>query len=220
MNVIICCAAHKRSRCCFSLGDETILERMIRLLHDEGLDEITVAYTLEKPKAEGVNYRKVVYHPPLLSTLVQCKDLISNTLIMLGDIVFSKKILHEVLLQQFEHFLYVVNYMFLVKPTGAIKLENFFDKYGKRIMERERLPSGHGDPGNDFYCIWLLDKPLKANVKMFIPRFFIRDVDDEAELKISKQYVNEYLSKEREPPYRNYFQRTPKNKLFSYCREN
>jgi len=110
--------------------------------------------------------------------------------------------------------------MFLVKPTGAIKLKNFFDKYGKQIMGEEPLPYGHGNYGNDFYCIWLLDKPFKANVKMFIPRFFINDVDSEGDLNLFKPYINEYLSKGMEPPWRNYFQRTPKNELFSYCREN
>lgn len=62
-----------RTKADFSLGKETILQRTVRLLHEQNITDITVAWTYAKPVISGVSFRKVEYRGGAVSTILQWK---------------------------------------------------------------------------------------------------------------------------------------------------
>ena len=118
-----------QSKANFSLGKETVIQRMVRLLHEQNITDITVAYTYDKQIISGVSFRRVEYRYGSLSTILQCLDLIDETMIILGDAVFSRMALEEVLRQRFDGILIALDWMTLTKPTGAKYLRGVIEYY-------------------------------------------------------------------------------------------
>lgn len=210
MNVIICCGGGMpvgyveldkvKSRRCkgnLSLGGETIAQRMVRMFRERGLGDITLAYTFDKPSGlQGVSYRQVEYRKGLLSTVFQCRDLISDTIIAWGDIVFSKQALEEILSCEFDEMLFVNNSMLLTKPRGAEVLRAFFDKH------KEEFASGM--MGHYFINLLFWGEHrnyFKPHVKMLICKHFVGDVDGPERQKLFSEYIQKYLSRGLEPPW-------------------
>lgn len=185
----------------FSLGKETIIQRMVRLLHEQNITDITVAYTYDKPIVSGVSFRRVEYRGGTLSTILQCQDLIKETMIILGDAVFSRKALEEILRQSFDGILIVLNYIYLIKPSGAKYLRLFFDEAGGWIKSGILGLSHH-------YLHWVcLQYPLLyARLRIFVCRNFICDCDTPEEARRAGIIIWDYLDRGKDPPELNGWQ--------------
>jgi len=185
----------------FSLGKETIIQRTVRLLREQNITDITVAYTYDKPDVSGVSFRKVEYRGGAVSTILQCQDLIEETIIILGDAVFSRKALEEILRQSFEGILIALSYMILTKPAGAKHLRKFFDLAKEKIMEEKLGLDQH-------YLHWIcLRYPFfYAHSRIFIGRHFIMDCDNRKDARRASIIISDYLDKGEMAPKLNGWQ--------------
>ena len=83
------------TKCLIKLNGETVLERQIRLLKKNGLTDITVVVPLNFPQEKyNVKYRIIDVPSSETSvtwTMQHCLDLIHDTFILCGDVVFNRK---------------------------------------------------------------------------------------------------------------------------------
>jgi hypothetical protein len=186
----------------FSLGKETIIQRTVRLLQEQNITDITVAWTYAKPVVSGVSFRKVEYRGGAVSTILQCQDLIEETIIVLGDAVFSREALEEILRQSFNGILIALSYMILTKPAGAKRLKQFFDRAKEKIMGEKLGYDQH-------YLHWIcLRYPFFYTYsRMFIGRHFIMDCDTPKDARHASIIISDYLDKGEAAPEINGWQK-------------
>ena len=185
-----------RTKGTYNVGHETIIQRATRMLHENGITDITVAYTYEKPEVEGTSFRQVKYRKGAFSTIYQCRDLIDETLIIYGDSVFSEATLKDVLRQNFDEILIVMNHMILTNPKGATILQNFFDEYGERIMAEELGSSQHF-----LFAPFMLYPIFRNHFRLFVSRYFITDCDHEGKRALIIDIIKNHLDKGKEPDW-------------------
>jgi len=178
-----------------SLGAETVIERMVRLLKKKGLTNITVAYTNEKPKVKGTTFRKVIYKPLLQSTVYQCRDLINNTIIIEGDTVWEEGFLDDILSQDFEDCMYVLLNLFIVKPSGTRKMQQMYIKLKSKFEKGGWSKGPHGTKGGAGHRFADIELPLttefNCKVKRYFSKYRIGDVDKPQDLAFWRKYLKE-----------------------------
>ena len=129
-NVIILCAGKatryaeemKRftaPKCLLSLGDETILDRQVRLLRERDLLDIIIVirndtateFTMHTFKHQFLTQAHFIPDTPVnyevSHTVYNCLDLMSDTLVLLGDVVFHSETLDEILDRDFSDMLFI-----------------------------------------------------------------------------------------------------------------
>lgn len=208
MNVLICCGGklgtygaefeHKEGitqKSDLSLGPETVIERMVRLLKKKGLIDITVAYTDEKPKITGVKFRKVIYKPLLQSTVYQCRDLINNTMIIEGDTVWELGFLNNIIFQDFEDCMYILLNIFMINPSGAKKMHQMYKKLRTKFEKGGWSKGPHGTKGGAGHRFGDLELPLttefNCKVKRYFSRYRVGDIDRPKDLAFWRKYLKE-----------------------------
>ncbi|MBA7489846.1 hypothetical protein ES702_00380 [subsurface metagenome] len=192
------------SKCNIKLLKETIGQRMVRMFKEQGLTDITVAYSFDKPKIEGVSFRKVEYVRGRLSTVYQCRDLISDTLIASGDLVFSEQALKEILEQEYDEILWAMEMMVLVKPKGAELLKSYFKE---NTWEFKFSTHWHKFECRHFFVtLFHREEYFKGHVKFFVGSHFAGDVDHPGRLKKFRDLVK-LMNKGNEPKWRNGYQK-------------
>lgn len=78
---------------------ETIIHRHVRLLKGEKINDILVAFSdYDQPLQSGADQRHVTYRNGVLNTILQMSvHFTEDTLILLGDLVFKRDTLREIL---------------------------------------------------------------------------------------------------------------------------
>jgi len=210
MNVVVC-SAGKASRYktpiltkgLVQLNGENILQRQIRLLKKNGLTDITVLVPPHFP-TENYNVKFKVYDVPDDTeetwTLNQCLDVINETFVLLGDVVFTENTLKEILNAKFENVLFIVGERYVsrwkrenanekLKPVEykydesyGFLTKNNGDKTIKKIISNMKVYSRrHG-------LSWIRNR---YSLKQFYPNGFIMDLDKVEQLKKIKQTLKE-----------------------------
>jgi len=189
------------TKCLLRLNGETILDRQIRLLYKEGLTDITLVVSPEFPQ-QNYKAKYLVDVLPHYSTsatwsLKKCVNLFreNGTLIMMGDVVFTEETLKEVLSIPYNNLMFVISkvanrwkrikdknvpvrystdegYMVLIKNEGVNNLTEYLG-FAKT---------------EDGYGIHYIANKMR-NVKHYIPKGFMRDIDFYSELVEVKKHI-------------------------------
>lgn len=122
----------------WKVGGERIIDRQIRLLRDKGITDITIIYSEStkaiKDQVKGVKYFEVKHKTNKCNDILECKKLFEKgTMILLGDVFFTRKGLNRILSVPVKDILWVrarrhgmfESILLIVNGIGAAKLRKF-----------------------------------------------------------------------------------------------
>lgn len=192
------------------INGETIIERQIRILKTLGLNNITVVLSsnssykrLTKEIEDHLKSKEVKFfyieHPfdgtEKCWTLFNCKDLFGETLILLGDVIFTEETLMEILNKSFEDILFIGNlhgptewskrkeiWAILIKVNGAEILRKVPNPM---IVKETREKEWYWEKSK----FWSLFYHLGEKIKIYCPSNFIIDVDYLDDLKMAEEFL-------------------------------
>lgn len=205
-NAVILCAGrgtryagrgNEEPKCLLDLGKESILERQVRLLRVNKIDDITVvvsshpklSHLRDKIISESIYLGIKVFildintplnqYPDNVFSFINSKHLYNDTIVILGDTIFSDTVFKQVLNEPFRDVMFVRNnigrkeiFMVLLHECG-LKYLNFKPKSWRNFKLK------------DFR---MFSSPL---TKDFYPNGFIRDVDYPEDLISAKRILKE-----------------------------
>jgi len=187
---------------------KTVLGRALTALKEEGLNNITVVVPdfdhpeyipkrkrlvefLENNKAgEGVKVFGVDFpfrDTEVLWTFMSCRSHFNNTFVLLGDVVFAKDTLKEILDEPFKDLMFIGTYTgekpeiygLLMNPLGVARIYELGNPFRNRVS-----PETRWEIGKMWSLYWGIgpeaSKP-ETWAKLFLPKNFISDIDYEYE---------------------------------------
>lgn len=184
-----------KSKSLLPLWGENILERLIRQLKANGINDITVAISVQKqlefaehgPK--NVDYKVVLNRDfECLSTLMQVKKYLTYPLLILhADVIMANETMEEILSEPHDGMMFIGDKadIFCVLVDDERHLKNFnlpfkcTDVTGfTAIINKYK--------GKLWHMYW------RFNRKFYIPRNYIADVDYEQKYKQVKKFIKEH----------------------------
>lgn len=192
-------------KCLQEVNGEPIINRAIRLLRKKGITDFTVAvsgHRAQRIQTEAIqnNFKdtdvkifvvempeKKGQFPEDVYTFVKCSHLFSDTLIFMGDVVFSEEALDEILNEPFDDLMIIRERVGLMGENYAIRIN---EKGIKEKLPLIRPPTGLWKHFKIYEVIRLLGDVLKP--KYFVPKNYITDMDSRENLKaIRRKLKNE-----------------------------
>lgn len=189
------------TKCLLRLNGETVLGRQLRLLRKHGLTDITVTVPTGFPQEQFKDVKFRVFNTPIGSretwSIIRVEDLIDETMLLLGDVVFDEEVLVEILNEPFKDIMFVGSDRYY----RVWKLEQ-----GKKVGHYPTVESIHGmltKKGNTeriMFCIDVLgdvgignlyrkEKSIIQDAKLLIPKGNIQDIDSVSQWEgVKKHY--------------------------------
>lgn len=166
---------------------ETILSRQMRQLRHAGFEDITLAIThnnWQTYMTSGIKVNlKVVLNRGFecMSTLMQCKSLLSNTLILHGDVVMEDSVLNEILRNDIDDLFFIMNeeevYAIMMNEIGAKQIKKVEEPLLTKIDGKEKYIQIKEARLWELYYHFLLKGPVIS----YHPVGFITDIDYQQE---------------------------------------